>query len=427
MLHHLRKVIGFTLLSHVVFNAQADWSIYHVNEDSYAQYGDIMAQVLPFGAFATTLLIGDTDGSWQMGKAGLSTFAITHLLKKGFARTRPDDSSENSFPSGHTASAFVGAAFIHHRYGDKWAVPMYLLAGSVGFSRIYANRHFVDDVLAGATIGVFNSLMFTTPYQDSSLQLMPTIGEDSIGFQGSYAFGQNHKSTQLIEQASDFDYQYDLFLGKTFNSNHDTDQLDTHHIVDYKNSHHTSIQITQKWFEHIALQFKFTPFSVRTNMPLDDDFIINGANHTKDTPVVHAFDSYALGTHAAYDFLPKTNWIVQLGSGVLIQRASLNIENEQEQELISENHFNVYYELFAKLGYQFLEDFELSATVTQSFFTNDVHQTGLAQLSYHINPRWVASIFVGHDSYQDEFKTAGNAFKQKIKINYGGISMGYRF
>lgn len=63
--------------------------------------------------------------------------------------------TQQSFPSGHTASAFalfVFIALIHARRGSAWLL---LPAFMVGYSRIYLSQHFTTDVWAGACIGTF--------------------------------------------------------------------------------------------------------------------------------------------------------------------------------------------------------------------------------------------------------------------------------
>ncbi len=62
-----------------------------------------------------------------------------------------------SFPSGHTASSFCAALFltlIHRRF----AIPAYLLAASIAFSRLYLYVHFPTDVLAGIILGTICAL-----------------------------------------------------------------------------------------------------------------------------------------------------------------------------------------------------------------------------------------------------------------------------
>jgi hypothetical protein len=85
---------------------------------------------------------------------------IVHTLKTVSARMRPDGSTKNSFPSGHTATAFVAAEFLHQEYGDKsvWiSVGGYSVATLVGVGRIFNNRHWFSDVAAGAGIGILSA------------------------------------------------------------------------------------------------------------------------------------------------------------------------------------------------------------------------------------------------------------------------------
>lgn len=73
---------------------------------------------------------------------------------------RPDGSSRNSFPSGHTATAFMGAEFLRKEYQDvsPWiGVAGYAVAAGTGFFRMYNNRHWLTDVLAGAGIGILSA------------------------------------------------------------------------------------------------------------------------------------------------------------------------------------------------------------------------------------------------------------------------------
>lgn len=72
---------------------------------------------------------------------------------------RPDESSFNSFPSGHTATAFMGAELLRREYWDvsPWiGVAGYAVAASTGFFRMYNNRHWLTDVIAGAGIGILS-------------------------------------------------------------------------------------------------------------------------------------------------------------------------------------------------------------------------------------------------------------------------------
>ena len=81
------------------------------------------------------------------------------LLKETVHKERPDGSGDDAFPSGHAATAFQGAAFIHRRYGIKQAWPAYVLAAYTGWTRVDADQHDTTDVLAGAALGIASSFV----------------------------------------------------------------------------------------------------------------------------------------------------------------------------------------------------------------------------------------------------------------------------
>ncbi|MEO9022687.1 MAG: phosphatase PAP2 family protein, partial [Ginsengibacter sp.] len=65
----------------------------------------------------------------------------------------------NSFPSGHTASAFALAVILAVGVKNKRYGLLFLcLAALVGYSRIYLSQHFMEDVLVGSLIGVLTGV-----------------------------------------------------------------------------------------------------------------------------------------------------------------------------------------------------------------------------------------------------------------------------
>lgn len=82
-----------------------------------------------------------------------ATQSMKHLISTG----RPDNTDDHSFPSGHTATAFVTATILHREYGHispLVSIGGYATAAATGILRIRKNRHWASDVAAGAGIGI---------------------------------------------------------------------------------------------------------------------------------------------------------------------------------------------------------------------------------------------------------------------------------
>lgn len=139
---------------------------------SFSVYGDWAGQMVPNGLYligqSIAGLSGNTKGYQRalgMFKATAYSTSITTVLKYTIREGRPNNHQErNSFPSGHTTSAFAFGGYVYAEHGPKWGIPAMGLAFLSGYSRINDNRHYLHDVLAGATIG------FSYGYGISKLQ-----------------------------------------------------------------------------------------------------------------------------------------------------------------------------------------------------------------------------------------------------------------
>lgn len=126
------------------------------------RYDDYLQYVVP-----STLFIYDIFGKekhhpidqfFVMGISyGLTALEVRNL-KSILKEERPDGGS-NSFPSGHTAVAFVGAHMIYKEFKDSnpfIAYSGYAMAGAVGVGRMINNRHWLSDVVAGAGFAILS-------------------------------------------------------------------------------------------------------------------------------------------------------------------------------------------------------------------------------------------------------------------------------
>lgn len=127
--------------------------------DDFAQYAPAVA-VYALNAFGDSGKNNLKDRSIILASSYIM-MSVTVLALKDITKVeRPDGSSNNSFPSGHTATAFAGAEFLWQEYKDKsiwYGISGYLVAAGTGAFRIINNRHWLTDVAAGAGIGILST------------------------------------------------------------------------------------------------------------------------------------------------------------------------------------------------------------------------------------------------------------------------------
>jgi membrane-associated phospholipid phosphatase len=96
--------------------------------------------------------------NWGTGMLimGVMVNSIKHVSRV----MRPDNTSVNSFPSGHTATAFMNASFLNKEFGYRnaaYGIVGYTMGAVTGLERSLNNRHWISDILAGAGIGILST------------------------------------------------------------------------------------------------------------------------------------------------------------------------------------------------------------------------------------------------------------------------------
>lgn len=85
---------------------------------------------------------------------------VVNAVKYSTRSLRPDTTDHRSFPSGHTATAFMTATMLVKEYGhlSPWvSIGAYTVAAGTGLMRMANNKHWVSDVMVGAGIGIIST------------------------------------------------------------------------------------------------------------------------------------------------------------------------------------------------------------------------------------------------------------------------------
>lgn len=172
------------------FQSNQSKSLSFVSKNFLEPFGAEHSFIVMSGIFTYGILAKDKK-CLSTALLALESFALASLVtrvpKTLVGRERPDNWQGygpfaikgpfhgNSFPSGHTTASFAVASVIATQFRDsKWIpVAAYSVAGLAGLSRIYDNKHWLTDVVAGATIGTLVGNLVSHRTSNSKLTVVP--------------------------------------------------------------------------------------------------------------------------------------------------------------------------------------------------------------------------------------------------------------
>ncbi len=385
------------------------------------EIGDITQLLTPIVGLGLTYYYDDTEGRWQFVKSFAASQVITHLAKSAADKRRPNFSDGSiggsSYPSGHTSASFAGASFIYNRYGAAWGVPAYGLAAFTGYSRIYADKHYWDDVIAGASIATLSSLYFVNAV-DENVAFLPKTDGDSIGINVVFSsdfFDSKAPTKKPSGEPFDGKYKFEFFSAFTqFETADPGHPVYGVNITDSDDNIATSVV---KWSMQAdkknSFSFLWNPFEIRAAGDYQDDRAY----------ARYMSNDFKLGWQRSFNV--ADNVITEVGAALITQFNEAEIYiNPGDRETIAHNNEWVFYPaVTATLGYKFNQ--KVSFKVDGTYADNGDGQITdmVAELAYQFDERWdIGAGYSNYDRNNDNSESCKN-----IQFDSYFIKMGYRF
>ncbi len=131
----------------------------HTHVDDFLQFAPYLelGAVLAFGVEGRN---DRTNLALILVKSEVLMLGVVEVSKRATHHLRPDGSDSRSFPSGHTAQAFLAASIVHTEFRDKsqwYGIGAYAVATSVAGLRMIVDKHWQSDVVAGAGFGILSA------------------------------------------------------------------------------------------------------------------------------------------------------------------------------------------------------------------------------------------------------------------------------
>lgn len=175
-LHYAGYAIPVGMIAYGFLGLDEDGGVKQLNlstrtevKEDHPRFRNRTDDILQFSPYAATYILKAAgvkgtrsykDQTFVTLISSAITTAAVFSIKNITHSQRPDGTSYNSFPSGHAANAFTGAELMRQQFSNQ---PIWLrysgygLASATGAMRVYNNRHWVSDVVAGAAIGILSA------------------------------------------------------------------------------------------------------------------------------------------------------------------------------------------------------------------------------------------------------------------------------
>lgn len=433
----LSTAMAITYVALVSFSAPR--RAYADENPDVTEAGDVLQILLPALAGTSTLFAGapdgslwDREGTWQFMKSFGATIGTVHALKQATGKLRPNRSNRESFPSGHAAATFSGAAFIGTRYGWEWGIPAYAGAIFTAYSRVQADTHFADDVTAGASVGLMYNWLFVTPQSDT-VSLMPMISKDVIGLNLVLTESAREKLEPKKQPFPDVPrtFRYNFSFGPAFlikneisspsgaGTTFDLDEFDK--IDDPTTTAVVDFDIFLGENKRHEVSFFWAPFESRDTGTFKSPVFFGGKTFPANTRINSQWRMYEIRAGYRYDLRPPDPWDVKVGGGLSFEIFDINLATTDGTVASEVEDLVVLPYLQGTFGYNLTKRLSAAVKVQGIYFGEDRFFDGRFFLNYRINNHWDAT--VGFAYFDLEVDTSD--FKNKVIYMGPSLAVAY--
>ncbi len=395
--------------------------------DDLRKTGDVLQFALPLTGLAATYLYDDKDGRWQLLKSAGANVATVGIMKAGVKKLRPDAGSPTSYPSGHTNAAFFGAAFLNTRYGANWGIPAYALAALTGYSRIDADAHFADDVVAGASIALLWNWALVSP-MSKQVALVPMQVADGygVGLALSDASGEGAPRPRSTARPR-FRFEY-AFTSASLRENRVRGPGNSGTEFDLNNFEKTDdptaasiAELEWRFRERHALAIQLALFESRDFGTLSQPTSFGGATFAPNATVRSAYRSYSIPIVYRYDLVPEGQWIARVGATLAPTFTSVELDDGVNSRKVDD--WGVALAPNVTLGVRLPYKLVLTADATGLAVSDDKWFEAGVRLTYQLSTHW--ELGGGYRRY--EFRQDTDRLYNDVKYDAWQLAVAHRW
>jgi membrane-associated phospholipid phosphatase len=383
------------------------------NSEGLETFGDVMQIALPITALGTTFFVGNPEGGrWdRQGTKQLvfsygSSWVTMMVLKQAYGKLRPNGTSRTSHPSGHTTSAWAGAAFIGSRYGGLWGWLAYGAAAVTGYSRVATDWHFADDVVAGASIAQLFAFAFVTPHY--SRLPPPGTPPAPARWRFVYSAAPAYLITNQVTSPADGGTTFDL---ESF------EKIDDPTVT-------AAASVTRFLDEHNEVIAMILPFESRDEGAFSQPVSFGGEVFPDSTQINSAWRLYDLRAWWRNHLVDSNHWDVFLGAGLMFQDTFTSLETADQSTKATVEDFTVLPYLHGDLGWKFLRKWNVHVRGNGTILSSDDWMIDVdGSLGFDLNPKWAFE--AGYRYYDREIST--DEIKNAVQYHMPFVSIGHQW